>query len=368
MSPPFCFPVACAAILITTGAWWYYYSSPNHGRRDQLPRDLRTWRLANEEATWSILSPILALNGWKSWDTPYSLFQDRPEHSISNGFHTGGSYRYMSPYAITKLKKFHYHNAFVRAVRNKEGYDAVCRVIVAGNEGQNCLKAIRRVAYGDATHFCDSHVLPLLFEFQFEDITFGIFPLMSGMNFHDMIPSIYCHCSLGDFMHMLTQALEALQFIHHKRVAHHDAFFNNFLVEWQPDSLKRGAISVAHPRVWLIDFENAMSFPEDTPYGECKCTTPDFLKRDNYGRPYDAAFMGDLSFNAFTLDLWQFMYYAQYLEIDIPTLNEVLRNLQNQSTAESALRLLHDTLCTFTPSQLHVPFRYTEPSYDCTED
>lgn len=99
-------------------------------------------------------------------------------------------------------------NAYVRAVRTKNGFDAVCRVLVAGKEGHNALEALRRVAYGSATRFCDSHVLPLLFELQFEDITFGIFPLTSAMDFHDMIPSIYCHCSLGDFMHMFTQALE----------------------------------------------------------------------------------------------------------------------------------------------------------------
>lgn len=86
---------------------------------------------------------------------------------------------------------------------------------MAGKEGQNTLEALRRVAYGEATRFCDSHVLPLLFELQFEDITFGIFPLTSAMQFHDMIPSIYCDCSLGDFMHMFTQALEVHRLFSH---------------------------------------------------------------------------------------------------------------------------------------------------------
>ncbi|TFK33785.1 hypothetical protein BDQ12DRAFT_670014, partial [Crucibulum laeve] len=48
-----------------------------------------------------------------------------------------------------------------------------------------------------------------------------------------------------------------------------DAFLDNFLIQWNPQSLLTMKISPSRPRVYLIDFELAMEFPENTPLDEC---------------------------------------------------------------------------------------------------
>ena len=63
------------------------------------------------------------------------------------------------------------------------------------------------------------------------------------------------------------------------------------------------------PRVWLIDFETAIEFPEDCPWEECLVTGPptggsvtsnerDCPAEVLSGKPYDP----------FKLDVWQFGY------------------------------------------------------------
>ena len=53
-----------------------------------------------------------------------------------------------------------------------------------------------------------------------------------------------------------------------------DAFHDNFIVQWHPESLFTMKISFTRPRVYLIDFEVAIQFPAEFPESECVSVGP----------------------------------------------------------------------------------------------
>ena len=92
----------------------------------------------------------------------------------------------------------------MRAARTRDGLDVVIRVIVIGNEGHDHLKIIRTIATGEKSLLSTNHTLPMIMEFQFEDI--GIFPMVGG----EMRYAIgkWPKNSVGDIVDMLMQMLE----------------------------------------------------------------------------------------------------------------------------------------------------------------
>ena len=83
------------------------------------------------------------------------------------------------------------------------------RVLVIREEGYEHLKILRKIAIGPSSLLSTNHVLPLLAEFQFHDILFGIFPKVGGT----MEEAFRCWAkvSVGDVMDMLLQALEVCE-------------------------------------------------------------------------------------------------------------------------------------------------------------
>jgi hypothetical protein len=153
-----------------------------------------------------------------------------------------------------------------------------------------------------------NHTLPMFTEFQFNDIVFGIFPKVGGemaeaydrKEFRWRHPS-HRHadasvrseadllCELGISLTIAPQG----SFIHSRirnrsscaypsvaipltlaYVGSQDAFRDNFLVQWQPESMLTMTVPVSRPRIDLIDFEVAISFPAEYPLAECVCTGP----------------------------------------------------------------------------------------------
>ena len=97
-------------------------------------------------------------------------------------------------------------NGSSRAGRTRDGLDVVIRVIVIGNEGHDHLKILRTIATGENSLLSNNHALPMVAEFQFEDIIFGIFPKVGGE-----ITYMYGYWpknSVGDIIEMLMQMLE----------------------------------------------------------------------------------------------------------------------------------------------------------------
>ncbi len=79
-----------------------------------------------------------------------------------------------------------------------------------------------------------------------------------------------------------------------------DLFLSNFLLEWHPNTLdpnvkRRG---FTRPRVYLIDFETAVDFPEDSRPEERVVTGYPF-PLDSYGRPVAPEFQVSDTYDPF---------------------------------------------------------------------
>ena len=122
----------------------------------------------------------------------------------------------------------------MRAARTRDGLDVIIRVIVIRNEGHEHLKILRTIATGENSLLSTNHTLPMFREFQFEDIVFGIFPLVGARMSRAF--GFWPKNSVGDIIDMLMQMLEvsfihvvsqlsfiylkALEFIHDLNIAH----------------------------------------------------------------------------------------------------------------------------------------------------
>jgi hypothetical protein len=96
-----------------------------------------------------------------------------------------------------------------------------------------------------------------------------------------------------------------------------DAFGDNFVVQWFPESLLVGKPPTHRPRVFLIDFEMAIQFPIESEPEDCICQTlpiPASYPPTRYERPfpfYKEPVVGEpfayeiIPYNAFELDTWQ---------------------------------------------------------------
>ena len=79
--------------------------------------------------------------------------------------------------------------------------------------------------------------------------------------------------------------------------------------------MRTKTLPTSRPRVYLIDFETAICFPEDRPYDECLCSGMPFGDDDNYAQPYPIFISENKEYNPFYLDLWQLAYYFQFLKV-----------------------------------------------------
>jgi len=82
----------------------------------------------------------------------------------------------------------------------------IIRLIVAGGQGHDHHRILKKIATAPEVLRHDSHVLPMLQELVYQDLVFAIFPKVSvGMD-----ESICCwpKNSVGDILDMIMQALE----------------------------------------------------------------------------------------------------------------------------------------------------------------
>ena len=88
-----------------------------------------------------------------------------------------------------------------------------------------------------------------------------------------------------------------------------DAFRDNFVIQWHPESLHTMKICFTRPRVYLIDFEVAIQFPAECPATErLSIGLPfggSFADPKNYARRHAPEFASGTSYNPFKLDVWQ---------------------------------------------------------------
>ncbi|KAF8799944.1 hypothetical protein BYT27DRAFT_6845910 [Phlegmacium glaucopus] len=220
-------------------------------------------------------------------------------------------------------------NPLTRMARTRDGHDVAIRVITINNEGHDHLSILRKVATGPITLLSNNHVLPMFTEFHFHDVAFGIFPKVGWM-----VSDAYDYWaknSVGDIVDMLMQALEGLAFIHDLKVAHRDAFRDNFLIQWHPESMRSMTIPVSRPRVYLIDFEVAVEFPPDCPPAECVCTGyplgGSFSEPEMYSRPPAPEMTTSEPYSPFKTDVWQLGISFADFHANIPGIDEVLKEM-----------------------------------------
>ncbi|KAG6812362.1 hypothetical protein H0H92_003262 [Tricholoma furcatifolium] len=277
-----------------------------------------------------------------------------------------------------QLHLFNTASALSRICRTQEGHDLLVRVIVIGDEGHDHLKILRKLACGPLSLYPENHTLPMFREFQFEDIIFGAFPMVGGSVYH--AHALWPRNTAGDVLDMLLQMLEGLAFIHKHKIAHRDAFSDNFLVQWQPESMVTKTMAVSRPRVYLIDFEVAIEFPEDCPVEQCTCVGPpiggsfpsiEMYKRQrppevDSGKPYDpfkldvwqlASSMSGFKVCSMSRSRWVYRCAQRTIQSTIPAIDDVLAAMADldamrRPTAQDALDQLHEIIISMPPKSL----------------
>ncbi|KAI0317822.1 hypothetical protein OF83DRAFT_1057980 [Amylostereum chailletii] len=263
---------------------------------------------------------------------------------------------------VNFLRVFDYSNPLNRAVRTREGHDAIMRVIVIKDEGRQHLDVLRKVATAPQSLLSNNHALPMLQEFCFEHLTFGIFPKVGG-TMEDAY-RFWAKNSVGDVLDMTMQALEGLTFIHDLNVAHRDAFKNNFLVQWHPESMRTMTVPVSRPRVYLIDFEVAIEFHPDCPLVDRVCTGcplgGSFTQLETYSRPRIPEMDSGEPYDPFKLDVWQLGNSLSNFKSTIDPVDEVLTTMASTApasrlSANEALSRLGAIIHSMQPLSLLIP-------------
>ncbi|KAH9945132.1 kinase-like domain-containing protein [Epithele typhae] len=283
-----------------------------------LPRDLRSWRhppgaAENAEPAvvpiWDDLKDLFNSKGYVLWTYQPSAHQFvAPEsHLTSSGFMGASHLRDLKPVSdgVRTVLEFQSLNPLTHPARTANGQDVVIRVLAVGSNGLEHLHLLNRIATGMPTLVTGNHTLPLLDTIELQDVTFGVFPKAGGSA--DLLYGSWIEPSEGDILHVLVQCLEALRFLHGMDIAHRDVFKDNFLLQWYPESMLIGHIPTSRPRVYLTDFELAVSFPRHLPREKHLCvgmplggSMPDFN-----GRPMPAEVLSGKPYDPYKLDVWQ---------------------------------------------------------------
>ncbi|KDR79362.1 hypothetical protein GALMADRAFT_154278 [Galerina marginata CBS 339.88] len=322
--------------------------------RQKLPSNLDIWRIPGdcveaEEQIWKDLDEVFRDAGLILWSHLHSSVLSAPENTYppSNGFGYVIPFR-SDPQAIggaTWLRQFQCTNPLSRAARTRDGLDVIIRIIVHGKEGHDHLNILRKIATNESALYSNNHTLPMFRELQFEDVIFAT----------------WAKNSVGDIVEMLLQMLEGLAFIHEKRIAHRDAFCDNFLVQWHPESLSTMTISPSRPRVYLIDFEVAIEYPPESSKDECVCTGlplgGSFLEAEMYSRPVAPECAPGQPYSPFKLDVWQLATSLSNVTTRIPAVDQVLVDMRHSNPlhrldAQAALDELQKIVHSMPPISL----------------
>ncbi|KAF4617190.1 hypothetical protein D9613_006219 [Agrocybe pediades] len=327
--------------------------------RSELPKTFGEWRFFEKEGyelldgwtyIWDRVQEVLLEQGATLWDPSISdnVVWARTGFGLRRPgglayVHPGRVHGGMNPGSIKRLSAFEFGNPLQRPATTYESYDVMIRVIVVNGEGQEHLDVARRLGTGPRSFLCNNHVLPLLYEFEIEDIVFGVFPLVGASM--TVAFDYWPKNSVGDVLDMILQMLEAsrtwllqaLEFIHEMKIAHRDAFRDNFVVQWHPESLLQKKGSVSRPRVYIIDFEAAIQFPAE--YCEEQCVTTGLPVVGSYGdpadyaRPYPPECTTGGPYNAFKLDIWQLGSSLEDFKPNISSIDAVLESMTESDSA-----------------------------------
>ncbi|KAI0757694.1 hypothetical protein C8Q80DRAFT_1134923 [Daedaleopsis nitida] len=336
--------------------------------RKKLPQNLLGWRThseddAQQDAHWESLRSVFADQGYVLWDKfdTYCFLKPGEGNDIAqNGAAYATPIRPMSSNAggAGALYQFMMLNHSCHAASATDGRSVILRVLKVGEQGRQHLEILRFLARGPHSLLSTNHTLPLLQEIEVEDITFGVFPHVGGLVREAY--GYWAENSVGDLIDMVLQMLSALEFIHKYRIVHRDAFRDNFLVQWQPDTLKSGTIAVQRPRVYLHDFESAVQFPKDCPVDKRVLVGTPCGSWESYGRQSPPEVLSGAPYNPFKVDVWQLGFSLSDMKTTIPELDALLvAMVEPEASKRMAVGVLcskiKDVVHDMTPTSLAIP-------------
>ncbi|KIP02646.1 hypothetical protein PHLGIDRAFT_122298 [Phlebiopsis gigantea 11061_1 CR5-6] len=142
-----------------------------------------------------------------------------------------------------------------------------------------------------------------------------------------------------------------------------DAFKSNFVIQWSPESFKAKSMPVSRPRVYLIDFEVAIDFPEGYPIDQRVCVgipTEGLLTNpDKYARQRPPETESGMPYDPFRLDVWQlgtsFADFTSREDIDEVLVRMIEPNAEIRLTAAEALDKLVERVSAVSPKARLIP-------------
>nr|VWO99832.1 Uncharacterized protein [Ganoderma boninense] len=312
------------------------------------------------EAIWKVLAPFFADRGYTLWPNGHiSMSTSSVDDVSANGYMYDASPFHESDKSWDSLRpilSYKSRNALTRAARTSDGRDVVLKVLAIGNQGKEHLEILDMLARGPYSLITANHTLPLLELIVLDDITFGVFPKV-GYSCSEMYGG-WAKSSVRDVLEMIVQCLEALVFLHYSvKVAHRDVFKDNLVIQWLPETLRaERELTASRPRVYMIGFDLAVSFPEDSPPEEHRPVAPETLS----DKPYDP----------FKVDVWQLGMSFSDFKSTIPAIDKVLNSLTDpdpatRPTAYEAMTALLNAVSELPPVSLliepHLEPRRLEP-------
>ncbi|KAF8901325.1 hypothetical protein CPB84DRAFT_968469 [Gymnopilus junonius] len=351
------------------------------GVRNTLPKGLQEWRdLCNipdkdddnvitkaYEFAWNSLRPLLEKHGMRLWNIGWGVqLKGNKEFPIVDNYYFINASKRED---LVHVDQFCIQNGLSHAASASDKRDFILRIITAGGQGHDHLRILKRLSSSPDIFRGTNHVLPMVDQIIFEDITIGLFPRLS-CNIQE-IGFPYRQTSIEDILYIVLQALEGIAYIHSIRIAHRDLFASNIMIEWCPESIKEGR-AITRPRVYLIDFETAVEFPEDLAESDLLCVGIP-IEKEFYARKLPDEVKEDAPYNPFLLDIWQFGFdLKEYCPMmDIPEVSRLWDDLnsplaQDRPSALEALQRLESYVKSVPPAVLHVP--YIKPVYDTDND
>lgn len=179
----------------------------------QLPLCLSTWQqLGRDEDSpsyieyWSKLDTFFAHHGFTLWNR-----SDEFNQSIT-GLPAPSTYLFLPinhPDYTQRLSEFPVPNGLLHAARKgKRHY--IIRVLSAGGEGLDTVNIMRLLTTSPDNLLSNNHML-LMEEIVYQDIVFGVFPLLGDSVRYAMMPLMQ-QSSIEDIVLMIIQALEVRRF------------------------------------------------------------------------------------------------------------------------------------------------------------
>ncbi|OJT14091.1 hypothetical protein TRAPUB_9367 [Trametes pubescens] len=336
--------------------------------RQKLPRDLEAWRLlevgeGGDADLWGVLHDFFGERGFTFWTSIRNSYMGLSSDVdvASSGFGYAPLTRGVGPKSPhEKLYRFSYPHPSCQAAQTADGRMVIIRVLAIGESGREHVDILKDLARGPFSLVTYNHAIPLLELLHFEDITFGVFPKIGG-DLRDTY-GFWAENSVGDILDMLLQCLEMLGYIHNRHIAHRDAFKDNFLVQWHPETMRARTAPISRPRVYLNDFETAVRFPLDMPAEDCVCVGlpvgPSFS--DRYCRPVPPEVQTGKPYDPFKLDVWQFSTSFADFKCHIPEVDGVLERMRDpdptlRPPAWVAMNRISDFLQATPPQALYYP-------------